>query len=71
MAENLTILLWGYEIIPPDEALFFFSNQNLLFFLFLHEHICCDYFSEAPGEQLMQMSTYNISFCGEIRKIFL
>ena len=37
---------------------------QLIFFLFLHENICCGYSLEAP-----LMSTHNICFCGEIRKV--
>ena len=44
---------------------------HILFFLFLHENICCGYSSHVGmhlGEALL-MSTCDICFCGEIRKI--
>ena len=45
-----------------------FRRKVLNFFLFLHKNICCRYSVEATHEVLL-MSTHNICFCGEIRKI--
>ena len=36
----------------------------LIFFLFLHENVCCGYSSEC---ELLVMNTHNIWFCGEIK----
>ena len=41
-----------------------------IFFLFLHKTICCRYSVAVPLKVLL-MSTNNICFCGEIRKIFI
>ena len=40
----------------------------IIFFIFLYENICCGYSLEASLEALI-MSTHNICFHGEIRKI--
>ena len=44
------------------------SYIHKLFFLFLHENLCCGYSLKVPGEFFL-MSTRNIGFHGEIRKI--
>ena len=41
---------------------------HIIFFLFLHENICCGTHQKRLGEALL-MNTHNICFCGEIRKI--
>ena len=45
---------------------FFFNPKVMQFFLFLHKNIYCGYSLEAP--QLI--STHNICFRGEVRKMF-
>ena len=39
-----------------------------IFFLFLHENICCGYSLETPHSGALD-EYHNICFCGEIRKI--
>ena len=53
--------------IAPNKMLF--SAKKYYFFLFLHKNICSGYSIEALIEALL-MSTHNICFHGEIRKIF-
>ena len=58
---------------------FFFNPKVLIFFLFLHENICCGTHLKCLMEALLMsthniveallMSTHNICFRGEIRKI--
>ena len=44
------------------------SGYQVISFLFLDENICCGYTLEGLAEALL-MSTHNICFCQEIRKI--
>ena len=55
------------SLLAPDQALFF-NRKVPMFFLFLHENICCGYSLECLDEVLL-MSIYNINFHGEIWKI--
>ena len=43
-----TCLLIKYKNIIPDNAFFFLDKKVLIFFLFLHENICCGYSLEVP-----------------------
>ena len=54
--------------IAPSKVLLF-NQKVLIFFLFLHECICCGYSLEAPCRGIL-MSTHNICFHEEIRKTF-
>ena len=51
---------------------YFFSIIDCwYFFLFLHENICWGYTLELECPiQVLLMSTHNICFCGELRKLF-
>ena len=44
------------------------GGSHMIFFLFLHENICCGYSLKRLGEALL-MSTHNICFRAEIRKV--
>ena len=46
-----------------------FNRTVLIFFLFLHENICCGYSLEAPWQGASN-EYHNICFCGGVRKIF-
>ena len=50
------------------DMVLFSSGKVLISFLFLHENICFGYSLEAPRRGA-SMSTHNICFHGEIRKI--
>ena len=76
-------LITSYIALVKDT---FFNPKVLIFFLFLHENIYCGYSLEAPYQgasneypqhmfsgrltKALLMSTHNICFRGEIRKIF-
>ena len=68
------IVLFTLYLLNPDivtvtnRALFFFSPKVLIFFLFLHEKICCGYSLEVP-QRGASNEYHNICFRGEIRKI--
>ena len=55
--------------IAPDQRLFFFHRKVLIFFLFLHENICCGYSLEAPHWGASNEYPQHIYFLGEIRKL--
>ena len=59
-----------HKCIALDKALSSTKKKILIFFLFLHENLCCGYSLEAP--QWGASDDYHkICFCGEIRKIFV
>ena len=62
------ILRWVKKCIDyiATDMVIFFIRKMLISFLFLHENICCWYSLEAEA---LLMSTHNIGFRGEIRKI--
>ena len=60
---------WNLHDIALNKALFFFDQNILIFFLFLHETILCGYSLEAPHWGTSN-EYHNIWFHGEIRKIF-
>ena len=56
--------------IAPHKMLFFFNQNVLIFFLFLHKNVCSVYSLEAPCQGACK-EYHNICFHGEIRKIFI
>ena len=56
--------------VAPDKALFFFNPKVLIFSLFLYENLYCGFLNKCLIKAL-PMSTYNICFHGEIKKIFI
>ena len=56
------------HILCTTQERHFFQSKSIDFFLFLHKNVCCDTPLKHLTEALL-MSTHNICFCGEIRKI--
>ena len=85
--EEIMLVMW-VGICTSLEKIHFTIQKVLIYFLFLHENICCRYSLEVPqwgtsneypqytctlswrNAEGLQMSTHNICFCGEKRKIF-
>ena len=43
--------IWSSDLllyVVPDKTFFFSTEKVLMFFLFLHENICCGYSLEVP-----------------------
>ena len=45
LTEELSLFVYTIALV---KALFFFNPKVLIFFLFLHENICCGYSLEVP-----------------------